>query len=183
MNIIVGITGASGFVYGLKTLELLRAEGVNTHLIVSGGACLSAKSEGRSKEEAEALATYVYDPADLGAAISSGSFHTDGMIVAPSSARTLAAIATGNTYNLLTRAAEVTLKERRKLVLMFRESPLHLTHIRNMLAVTEMGGIVCPPVPSFYADAATVDDIVTFTTVRALDQLGIRVDNVKRWGI
>ena len=180
-DIIVSITGASGFIYGLKALELLKKAEARTHLIISKGAELSAKAEGMDVRAAARLADKVYDSEDMAAPVASGSFITDGMLIAPCSMRTLSAVATGNSYNLVARAADVMLKERRKLVLMTREAPLSTLHIENMLKVSRMGAVICPPVPAFYTKPATVDDIVTFSVARAIDQFGIKMD-IPRWG-
>jgi len=181
-RLIVGISGASGVVYGVRALELLREAGVETHLVMSKSAELTLAYETRLKLKAvHALASKVYRQEDIGAAIASGSFPTLGMLVAPCSIRSLAEIATGVTSTLLTRAADVTLKERRRLVLMVRETPLHLGHLRAMTAVTEIGAIVMPPVPAFYARPATVADIVTQSVGRALDLFGLELAAVKRW--
>jgi 4-hydroxy-3-polyprenylbenzoate decarboxylase len=181
-RLVIGITGASGVIYGVRTLELLRSAGVETHLVLTRSAALTIGYELETRlEQVKALASTVYPVTDVGAAIASGSFRTDGMIVAPCSMHTLAAIATGNCDNLLTRAADVVLKERRKLLLLARETPLHLGHLRNMAAVTEMGAIVAPPVPAFYAKPGSVADIVDHTVGRALDLFGIDVGAVRRW--
>lgn len=181
-RIIVGISGASGVAYGLRALERLAEAGVETHLVLTRSAALTIGYELDLPVEAvRAKAAVVHPIADVGASIASGSFRTEGMLVAPCSMRTLAAIATGNTDNLLTRAADVVLKERRRLVLLVREAPLHLGHLRNMVAVTEMGAIVSPPVPAFYARPKTVDDIVDHTVARALDLFGIEVPGAVRW--
>ena len=182
-RIIVGISGASGFQYGMKALELLRPMDVEVHLVVSKGAQLTRALEtDYPAGAAEALADVVHAPQNLGAAISSGSFSTVGMLVAPCSMSSLGAIAHGITDNLLTRAADVVLKERRRLVLMVRETPLHLGHLRNMTAVTEMGGIVFPPVPALYHRPASVDELVTHSVARALDLFGLPVAGMPRWG-
>lgn len=182
-RIIIGISGASGFQYGMKALELLQSQDVETHLVVSKGAELTRSLETDiSREEVFSLADVVHPIGDLGAAISSGSFTTLGMLIAPCSMRSLAAIAHNLSDNLLTRAADVTLKERRRLVLMVRETPLNLGHIRNMALVTEMGGIVFPPVPALYQRPATVDEIITHSMGRALDLFGIDVPRLPRWG-
>ena len=182
-RIIIGISGASGFQYGMKALELLQSQDVETHLVVSKGAELTRSLETDiSREEVFSLADVVHPIGDLGAAISSGSFTTLGMLIAPCSMRSLAAIAHNLSDNLLTRAADVTLKERRRLVLMVRETPLNLGHIRNMAQVTEMGGIVFPPVPALYQRPATVDEIITHSVGRALDLFGIDVPRLPRWG-
>ena len=182
-RLIVGISGASGAVYGLRLLELLRGTGIETHLVVTRAADVTRGHELElSARELRALATVHHPVTDIGAAIASGSFRTMGMIVAPCSVRTLSEIATGATGNLLTRAADVVLKERRRLVLLFRETPLHLGHIRNMLAATEAGAIVMPPVPAFYGRPATLDAVVTATVCRALDLFDVDVGRLARWG-
>jgi len=182
-RIVVGITGASGFLYGVEVMRLLKKADVETHLVVSSGAHLTREHETMlSADELHALATHVHPPGALGAPISSGSFRTDGMIIAPCSMRTLAAIASGVTDNLVTRAADVVLKERRRLVLMTREAPLHLGHLRNMQAVTEYGGIIFPPVPALYAAPRTSDDIIRHSAARALSLFGIETMDMPRWG-
>lgn len=182
-RLVVGISGASGFQYGIKALELLRPLDVEVHLVISKGAQLTRAMETDVPPgAAEALADVVHPVQNLGAAISSGSFSTLGMLVAPCSMSTLGAIAHGITDNLLTRAADVVLKERRRLVLMVRETPLHLGHLRNMVAVTEMGGIVFPPVPALYHRPASVDELVAHSVGRALDLFGLSVPNQPRWG-
>src|SRR5882762_2906485 len=169
-RLVVGITGATGIAYGVRALELARQLGVQTHLVVTpAGQQTRAYETDLSAAELASMADIAYRPADIGAAIASGSFRTAGMLVAPCSARTLSAIAYGNGDNLLTRAAEVTLKERRRLVLMVRETPLTLAHLRAMSAVTEMGGIVMPPAPAFYLRPRSVDDLVENSVGRALD--------------
>jgi len=179
----VAISGASGVLYGVKTLQLLRELNVETHLVVSKAGHLTRSHEtDLGREELEALADVSYPINDVGAALSSGSFSTMGMIIAPCSMRTLAAIATGVSESLLTRAADVTLKERRRLVLMIRETPLHLLHLRNMQAVTECGAIIFPPVPAFYTRPKSLDDIVTHSVVRALDLFGLDAKSIPRWG-
>ena len=182
-RLIVGITGASGAAYGVAALRALRAAGIETHLVISKSGQITASHElAMSLAEVTALADVVYKIGDVAAAISSGSFQTMGMLVAPCSIRTLSEIASGVTSSLLTRAADVVLKERRRLVLMVRETPLHLGHLRSMTAVTEMGAIVMPPVPAFYTRPATVDDIVRHSVGRALDLFGIGNELVSRWG-
>ena len=176
-RIIIGISGASGFQYGVKALELLRPHPVEVHLVVSKGAEKTCELETDYR-----LDDVVYPIANLGAAISSGSFKTLGMLIAPCSMRSLGAIAHCLTDNLLTRAADVVLKERRRLVLLARETPLNLGHIRNMAAVTEMGGIIFPPVPALYQRPQTADDIVTHSVNRALDLFDLQVNNIPRWG-
>lgn len=182
-RLIVGITGASGAVYGVAALKALRAAGIETHLVISKSGQITAAHElEMSISEVMAQADVVYKSGDIAAAISSGSFQTMGMLVAPCSIRTLSEIATGVTSSLLTRAADVVLKERRKLVLMVRETPYHLGHLRSMTQVTEMGAIVMPPVPAFYTRPMTVDEIVRHSVGRALDLLGVENDMVGRWG-
>jgi 4-hydroxy-3-polyprenylbenzoate decarboxylase len=182
-RLVVGITGASGAIYGLKALKALREIKVETHLVISRSAQITVAHElEMAASELAKLADVVYRVDDIGAAISSGSFRTMGMIIAPCSVRTLAEIASGVTSSLLTRAADVILKERRKLVLMVRETPLHLGHLRAMTEVTEMGAIVMPPVPAFYAKPKTLDDMVDHSIGRALDLLGIENHLVRRWG-
>lgn len=181
-RIIVAMTGASGFDYGIEILRLLADLGVETHLVVSRGAITAMAHEtdwtyARIRE----LAVHCHDSRDLAAPIASGSFRTAGMIVAPCSAKSLAEIACGIGGNLVSRAADVVLKERRRLVLMFRETPLHLGHCRNMTAVTEMGGIVMPPVPAFYPRPKTIEEIISYTAVRALDLMGFDVPTGGRW--
>jgi 4-hydroxy-3-polyprenylbenzoate decarboxylase len=181
-RIIVGISGASGAIYGVTALKLLRAAGVETHLVVSRAAQTTIAHELTMRPaEVFALADVAYGIQDIGAAISSGSFLTEGMIVAPCSIRTVSEIATGVTSTLLTRAADVILKDRRRLVLMVRETPLHLGHLRTLAQVTEMGAIVMPPVPAFYSKPQTIDDIVGHSVGRALDLLGIDTGTVVRW--
>jgi len=182
-RLIVGISGATGIVYGVRILERLRAAQIETHLVVSKTGQLTRGLE-TDLEAADltSLADVVYAPGDLGAAISSGSFRTAGMIVAPCSVRSLAEIASGVTSSLLTRAADVCLKERRRVVLLVRETPLHAGHLRNMLAATEMGAIIMPPVPAFYTRPKTIDDIVDFTAARALELCGIEMPDMPRWG-
>jgi flavin prenyltransferase len=179
---VVGISGASGVVYGVRMLELLRDLGVPTHLVMSRSAEITLANETSLKvAEVKALATRAHAPADIAAAISSGSFATRGMVVAPCSIRSMAEIATGVTSSLLTRAADVTLKERRRLVLMVRETPLHTGHLRHMAALSEMGAIIAPPVPAFYARPATIGQMVDHTVGRVLDLFGIDTGTVTRW--
>jgi 4-hydroxy-3-polyprenylbenzoate decarboxylase len=181
-RVVVGITGATGIVYGIRLLERLREAGVETHLVISRwGARTLLHETGRSREQVEALASVVYAPNDMGAAISSGSFPTTGMIVAPCSARTLAAIAHGFDDNLIHRAADVALKERRKLVLIVREAPLSDIHLENMLKLSRMGAVILPPVPAFYHHPQTIDDLVNHTVARILDQFAIDVPGIPRW--
>lgn len=182
-RLVVGISGASGIAYGTRVLELARKAGVETHLVVTpAGQQTRAYETGLSARDLAAMADVTYRAADVGAAIASGSFRTNGMIVAPCSARTLSAIAYCIGDNLLTRAADVTLKERRPLLLLARETPLTLGHLRAMAAATESGAIVMPPVPALYLRPGTVDEIVGHTAGRALDLLGIDVADQPRWG-
>jgi 4-hydroxy-3-polyprenylbenzoate decarboxylase len=182
LPLVVGISGASGVVYGVRLLELLKTAGVPAHLIVSRSAVQTLKEEmDLAVDAVRALAEVSYSNSDMGAAISSGSFRTRGMIVVPCSVRTLADVAHGGGDSLIGRAADVTLKERRRLVLVVRETPLHAGHIRSMLAATENGAIVMPPVPAFYSRPRSVDDIVDQTTGRALDLFDIDPGIVKRW--
>jgi 4-hydroxy-3-polyprenylbenzoate decarboxylase len=182
-KIIVAITGASGAVYGVRLLQSLQAlDGVQTHLTVSPSGLLTLRHEMQmDRAHLDALAHRVHAAHDVGAQIASGSFQCDGMVIAPCSMRTLAAVAHGLSDNLVTRAADVMLKERRRLVLMVRETPLNLAHLRNMTAVTEMGGILFPPVPSFYQHPATIDDLVNQTVGRVLDLLGLPQAQAQRW--
>jgi 4-hydroxy-3-polyprenylbenzoate decarboxylase len=181
-RIVVGISGASGAIYGVRLLRLLRELDIETHLVVSRSGQVTLAHETRMKlAEVQALADVCYANADIGAAISSGSFRVDGMIVAPCSIKTLSEIATGCTSSLLSRAADVMLKERRRLVLMVRETPLHAGHIRSLGAVTEAGAIVYPPVPAFYAMPATLEEMVDHTIGRVLDLFDIDARTVQRW--
>ena len=183
VRIVVGLAGSSSPIYGIRTLEVLKKVGVETHLIISDGARRTIPIEARRKvEDIEALASVVYDNHDLAAAVSSGSFMTDGMIVAPCSMKTLAAIAHSISDDLLVRAADVTLKERRKLVLVPRETPLHLGHLRNMERATEIGAVILPPMPAFYHAPKTVDDIIDQTVGKILDQFRIEHHLFRRWG-
>lgn len=182
-RVIVGISGATGFQYGVKALQLLRELGVETHLVMSKAAGLTRQHETAfDRKQVEQLADVSYPAGAVGAAIASGSFRTLGMIVAPCSMRTLGAIASGVTDTLLTRAADVVLKERRRLVLMTRETPLHLGHIRNMATVTEYGAIVFPPVPSLYAGPQTIEDMIAHSAARAIGLLGLDHPSLPRWG-
>lgn len=181
-RIIVGISGASGIVYGLRALELLRECKVESHLVVSKSAKLTLHHElDMSLEELQSLASEVHQASDIGASISSGSFPTAGMLIAPCSVRTMSEIATGVTSTLLTRAADVVLKERRRLVLMVRETPLHSGHLRTMTQLSEMGAVIAPPVPAFYTRPASLEDMVTQTVGRALDLFDLELEQVKRW--
>lgn len=179
---IVGISGATGIVYAIRLLEVLRDLGIETHLVVTkAGEMTAAYESALPIKHIKALADVVYSVGDVGAAISSGSFRTMGMIVAPCSMRSLAEIASGTTSNLLTRAADVCLKERRKLVLMVRETPLHAGHLKAMLAVTEHGGIIAPPVPAFYARPQSLDAMVDHTVGRVLDLFDLDAGLSPRW--
>jgi flavin prenyltransferase len=181
-RIIVGVSGATGIVYAARALEILRSINIETHLIVSKSAeLMRAYESALSRKDLEAMADVVHPIRDVGATISSGSFETMGMLIAPCSMRSLAEIATGVTSSLLTRAADVVLKERRRLVLMVREAPLTIIHIRNMATVTEAGGIIFPPVPAFYFGPTTIDEVVDHSVGRALDLFGLKVDTFPRW--
>lgn len=183
MRVVVGISGASGFRYGIAVLRLLKQMNVEVHLVITCAGHINREHETRlNREDVNALADVVYDNADIGSAIASGSFRSAGMIIAPCSIHTLAAIANGLTSNLLTRAADVMLKERRKLVLMVRETPLHIGHIRNMLQVTEAGGIVFPPMPAMYANPQSIEEILTHSAARALSLLNLDWEPMPRWG-
>ncbi len=182
-RLIVGISGASGVVYGIRLLQLLRPLEVESHLVLSRAAALTITYETDMKvDDVKQLADVVYPVNDIGAAISSGSFETVGMIVAPCSIKTLGEITTGVTSTLLSRAADVVLKERRRLVLMLRETPLHAGHLKSALAVTEMGAIIMPPVPAFYTRPETIDDVVNQSVSRALDLFAIDSGLTRRWG-
>lgn len=181
-RLIVGISGASGVIFGVRALEALAELGVERHLVVSKTAALTLKLEtGRDASELDRLASVRHAVGDLAAPISSGSFRTDGMLIAPCSVRTMSEIATGVTSTLLTRAADVVLKEHRRLVLMVRETPLHLGHLRTMAQLTEMGAIIAPPMPAFYAGAKTIEDLVDQSVGRALDLFGYEWARTKRW--
>ena len=181
-RLIVGISGASGAIYGIRLLQLLKETDVQTHLIISRTARVTIATEtDLNTGEVEALADVVHSNQDLGAACSSGSFQTLGMVIAPCSVKTMAEIATGVTANLISRAADVALKERRRVVLMLRETPLHLGHIRSMAAVTEAGAIVYPPVPAFYSKPQNLTEMVDHSLGRVLDLFGLDVDIVRRW--
>ncbi len=183
MRLIVGVSGASGSVYGYRLLERLRqAKRVETHLILTRSGERTAYLEtGKKAEDFKALADYSYPMEDIGSRLASGSFVTQGMVVAPCSIHTMSAIAASLSSNLLLRAADVCLKERRKLILMVRETPLHLGHLRNMVTLTEMGAIILPPIPGFYAQPKTIQDLVDLSLDRALDLLGIPAGNARRW--
>lgn len=181
-RIIVGISGASGVVYGIRALQILAGLGVETHLIISKSAQLTlAQEHSMSLSELKTLSHHAYAVGDVGATISSGSFVTDGMLIAPCSIRTMSEIATGVTSTLLTRAADVVLKERRRLVLMVRETPLHTGHLRTMTTLSELGAIIAPPVPAFYAGIESIDAMVDQSVGRCLDLFGIHSAEIKRW--
>lgn len=182
-RLIVGISGASGAVYGIRLLQALRACDIETHLVMTKSAEVTLAHETDHKvKDVHALADVVYPVTDIGAAISSGSFRTLGMIVAPCSIRSLSEIAYGTTTTLLTRAADVVLKERRRLVLLLRETPLHTGHLRAMTQASEIGAIVMPPVPAFYTRPKTIDEIVDHTVGRVLDLFAIDNQLIRRWG-
>lgn len=183
LRLAVGITGASGVIYGVRMLQTLRRLGVETHLTMSRAAEVTLAHETAIKvAEVKGLASFTHGINDIAAPIASGSFRCLGMIVAPCTIRTMSEIASGVTSSLLTRAADVTLKERRRLVLMVRETPLHLGHLRTMAALTEMGAVIFPPVPAFYAKPQSLDDMVDHTVGRALDLFGLDSGQVRRWG-
>ncbi len=182
-RLIVAMTGASGALYGVRLLEQLRATaGVETHLMISDAAALNLHHElDIKRRDIEALASHVHSVRDIGACVASGSFHSDGMVIAPCSMKTLASVAHGMCDNLITRAADVMLKERRRLVLMVRETPFNLAHLRNMTAVTEMGGIIFPPLPALYQKPQTINDMVDHTVARVLDLLGLDHELAPEW--
>jgi len=182
-RLIIGISGASGAVYGIRALELARAAGVETHLVVSRSALLTLHQElGMQKADLDGRADMIHPATDIGATIASGSFRTLGMLIAPCSVKTMSEIATGVTSTLMSRAADVVLKERRRLVLMVRETPLHLGHLQTMTALTQMGAIIMPPVPAFYTRPQSLDEVIVHSTARALDLFDIDTGAVKRWG-
>src|SRR5438094_3485307 len=182
-RLIVGITGATGAVYGVRMLEALKgAAGWESHAVLSEAGALNLWHELKMKrKDLERIADAAYHPKDIAATIASGSYVTEGMVIAPGSMKTLAAVAHAHADDLVSRAADVVLKERRRLVLVPRETPLNLAHLRNMVAVTEMGGIIMPPMPAFYAMPKTLDDLVAHTVGRILDLFGVRTTKVKRW--
>ncbi|HET7160730.1 MAG TPA: UbiX family flavin prenyltransferase [Burkholderiales bacterium] len=182
-SLIVGMTGATGSIYGLRILDALRAAGGwETHLIVSEAGMLNAHQEYQlSRKDIQKRADVVHNVRDVGATLASGSFLTEGMVIAPCSMKTLSGVAHAYSDNLITRAADVVLKERRRLVLITREAPLNLAHLRNMVAVTEMGGVIYPPVPAFYSQARSIDDLVNHTVGRVLDLFGVEHQSIKRW--
>ncbi|MFC1872986.1 UbiX family flavin prenyltransferase [Chloroflexota bacterium] len=183
MRLILGITGTTGVIYGIRLLEVLSGlKNVETHLIISRSGELNIGYETTRKvAEIKAMASYVYDPADIGAAIASGSFKTDGMVIAPCTIKTMSAVAASYNENLLVRAADVCLKERRKLILMVRETPLHLGHLRTMTQLSEMGAVIMPPMPAFYHKPQTIQDIVDHSIGKVFDMLGIEKDLFTRW--
>ena len=179
----VGLSGASGAVYGLRALDACRELGIESHVVMSRSAALTLAQETElTLAQVQAKATVTHKPGEIGAAIASGSFRTLGMVVAPCSVRTMSEIASGVTSTLLTRAADVTLKERRPLVLMVRETPLHLGHLRTMVRLAEMGAVIAPPLPAFYARPASLEDMVDQSVGRALDLFGLSWRAVRRWG-
>ncbi|MDA8097358.1 MAG: UbiX family flavin prenyltransferase [Desulforudis sp.] len=183
MRIVVAITGASGALYGVETLRQLTIHGVETHLVVSDAArFIIAQETGEFTDDLPSLASYAYSEDDFAAPIASGSFRHDGMVIAPCSMKTLAAVATGYASNLIQRAADVTIKEGRKLVLLPRETPFSAIHLENMLKLARLGTVIMPPVPAFYNRPETIGDIVGFTVGRVLDQLGVAHNLIRRWG-
>ena len=182
-RIIVGITGATGIVLGVRALAMLRDLGIETHLVVSrAGEMTRAQETDLSREQLCALADHVHSINDVGAAIASGSFRTMGMLIAPCTVSTLGEVANGISSSLLTRAADVVLKEQRKLVMLVRETPLHAGHLRNMLNLAEMGAVICPPVMTLYNRPKTISDMVDHTVARALEHFGLDVPGISRWG-
>jgi len=182
MRVVVGITGATGTILGVRMLEILKDAGIETHLVLSKWGVRTLLHETpHTADYVKALATVAYSDSDQGASISSGSFVTDGMIIAPCSVRTLAAIASGHGDNLVHRAADVVLKERRKLVLMVREAPLSDIHLENMLKLSRMGVVITPPVPAFYNNPQNLDDVINHIVMRTLDAFGIHIDVTSRW--
>ena len=182
-RLVVGVTGASGVVYGLRTLDALAELGVESHLVASRSAALTLKQEtGLTPADLAARASAAYPVGDVGAPVASGSFKALGMLIAPCSIRTMSEIASGVTANLITRAADVALKERRPLVLMVRETPFHLGHLRTMVRLAEMGATIAPPLPAFYAELKSVQDLVDQSVGRALDLFGLDWAAVRRWG-
>jgi 4-hydroxy-3-polyprenylbenzoate decarboxylase len=183
MVLIIGITGATGVIYGIRLLEVLSSmKDIETHLVISAAGEETIRYEtGRDVNEIKKLARYIYDISDVAARLASGSFRRDGMIIAPCTVKTMSALANSYTDNLITRAGDVTLKERQKLVLLFRETPLHLGHLRNLERLTEIGAIILPPVPAFYHRPRTIDDIVDYTVGKTLDIFNIKHDLYQRW--
>lgn len=182
-RLIIGISGASGAIYGVRALEMCKNAGVETHLIITKAAELTLQNEGLpNSKEIMARADYCHKLSDVGASIASGSFKTDGMLIAPCSIKTMSEIATGVTSNILTRAADVQLKERRRVVLMVRETPFHYGHLKTMTHLTQMGAIIFPPVPAFYAGLKSIEDMVDQSVARALDMFDIETKILRRWG-
>lgn len=182
-RLVVGISGASGVIYGIRLLELLRGMPVETHLVMSRAAEVTVAHETTHKvAQVQALAHRTHPIADIAASISSGSFKTMGMIIAPCSIRSMSEIASGVTSSLLTRAADVTLKEKRRLVLMVRETPFHLGHLRTMALLAEMGAVIAPPVPAFYSRPESIEDMIDHTLGRVLDMFGLETGKLRRWG-
>lgn len=184
-RLVVGVTGATGAIYALRLLQAVRAiGGVETHLVLSASGILNVEHELKmSRQDLDAMADHSYGVRDVGATIASGSFATMGMVITPCSMRTLAAVAHGLSDNLITRAADVTLKERRRLILMVRETPFNIAHLRNMTAVTEMGGIIFPPLPAFYHQPTSIDELVDHTVSRVLDLIGLDASVVQWAGL
>ncbi len=182
MRLIIGISGASGAIYGIRLLQVLSIQGIETHLVISGAGEKNIKHETRWKlEEVKALANFNYDINDIGAGIASGSFKRDGMVVMPCSIKTLSGLCYSYASNLLLRAGDVTLKERKLLIVGVRETPLHKGHLAAMLQLTEMGAIIMPPIPSFYHKPQTIDDIIDHTVGRVLDLLNVEHNIAPRW--
>jgi flavin prenyltransferase len=182
-RLVVGISGASGVIYGVRLLELLRGLPVESHLVMTRAAEVTVAHETSLKvAQVQALANHCHPIADIAASISSGSFKTMGMIVAPCSIRSMSEIASGVTSSLLTRAADVVLKEKRRLVLMVRETPLHLGHLRTMATLAEMGAVIAPPLPAFYSKPQTIEDLIDHSLGRVLDLFGLETGRLKRWG-
>ncbi|MFT4113939.1 UbiX family flavin prenyltransferase [Silvibacterium sp.] len=180
--IIVGISGATGIAYGVRALAMLRELKIETHLVLSVGAKMTVNEVGMTTQQIESLATHVHHQENFGASIASGSFRTAGMMVMPCSMRTLAAVAQANPYNLLTRAADVTLKERRRLVLLARETPLNQAHIQNMLSATQMGAVIFPPVPALYSRPSSIEEMIDYTVMRVFDLFEIEAPvRLPRW--
>lgn len=180
--LVIAITGASGAIYGVTLLQMLQKAEIPTHLVISSAGERTLRHElSINSTDLNELVTHIHSPKDIGAAIASGSFRTSGMIIAPCSVKTFSEIATGITSNLISRAADVMLKERKKLVLMVRETPLHLGHLQSLCRLSEMGAIIAPPVPAFYTQPTCLDDIVFHSCARILDLFDIETPNVKRW--
>lgn len=183
MSLIIGISGATGSIYGIRLLEVLKEKRIETHLIISSTSKrIILQETSYSLKEVEGLASYVYENEDLHASISSGSFRVDGMVIIPCSIKTLSGIAHSYNENLMTRAADVTLKERRKLILVVRETPFHQGHLELMLKVTQMGAVMLPPIPAFYQHPKTIDDLINHTVGKVLDLFGINHHLFERWG-